>query len=263
MSAIRFREFSGTAYIRGREREVSYGSGKLRVEAEPSEVEAFLQAMAAAAILDPPPLSGVNTIERAVAEAAASIDVFNPAAAVAAAQDKPEVGEPEPPPRKQRKRRPAEPSPEQMQVAKTAVCAACGKDVELQHHRDYGVIFQDHVGVDDVLVPADGQCCVGAGDAPSAVEQWVADRRAELAAPPNAEENGAGDQPVNGAYLAKVKSFTHVRELLPFLHEYGFKTADDIVEECKRLAPEVALIGRMQDVDSRVRRAIEVLGIGG
>ena len=59
----------------------------------------------------------------------------------------------------------------------------------------------------------------------------------------------------------EVINTSSMRELLSYLADNGVTTVDQMVEECLALKTTVPILGKIPDVDSRVRRASEVLGL--
>lgn len=60
----------------------------------------------------------------------------------------------------------------------------------------------------------------------------------------------------------KLAKFTSLGEVVVFLYEQGITAVDGLVEECSALKSTVPLLGRIQNLDERVRRAYEVKGLG-
>lgn len=60
----------------------------------------------------------------------------------------------------------------------------------------------------------------------------------------------------------EIKNASAMRELLVWLSESGgVKDVDQMVDACKALKDVVPILGRVPDVDSRVRRAVEMLDL--
>jgi hypothetical protein len=58
-----------------------------------------------------------------------------------------------------------------------------------------------------------------------------------------------------------IQGTSSMRDLLTYLAENGVKTVDDLVAQCQHYKAQVPILGKVSDVDQRVRRAAEVLGL--
>lgn len=58
-----------------------------------------------------------------------------------------------------------------------------------------------------------------------------------------------------------VKGTSSMRDLLTYLSEHGVGSVDAMVDACKALKDVVPILGKVPDVEQRVRRAVEVLGL--
>ena len=59
----------------------------------------------------------------------------------------------------------------------------------------------------------------------------------------------------------EVKNTSSMRDLLNYLAEHGVKDADTMVATCTAMKASVPILSKVPDVDARVRRAVEVLGL--
>lgn len=89
---------------------------------------------------------------------------------------------------------------------------------------------------------------------------------AKAAKAPKADKPAAEKPPTNGVAPLElpdaVKATGSMKELLHWLVEEGkVATADDLVAQCIALKDQVPILGKVPDVDQRVRRAVEVLGL--
>lgn len=61
---------------------------------------------------------------------------------------------------------------------------------------------------------------------------------------------------------SKLSGFTSLGEVVVFLYEQGATSVDALAAQCAALKSDVPLLGRIQNLDERVRRAYEVKGLG-
>lgn len=82
------------------------------------------------------------------------------------------------------------------------------------------------------------------------------------------KKNGAAEKPASTGAAAlsvdlpdAIKNTSSMRDLLTYLADNGCKDIETMVATCISLKATVPILGKVPDVDTRVRRATEVLGL--
>jgi len=109
-----------------------------------------------------------------------------------------------------------------------------------------------HVGTGDSAVPAQP-----APPAPQPAQEAPGPKPPADPVPVNAPIAAKGVADIPLAVLNAPK----LRDVLVYLSESGLKSADDLVKKCMEFQPHVACLTRIANLEDRVRRALEVMGL--